>query len=127
MMSLEKRLNFTLDEMDVTAHAYDYFKSLLTFDDPQVDWSDIAPLLGANNDLNNTTSTETAPPNTNSTETSPSTDNSTTINAADTKETNQTARFHAVPIPIDFPQYFKYERVKELEIWAIKLSIPSNY
>jgi hypothetical protein len=77
-LSLEKRINFTIEELKPTAKAYDFFRSLIGE-------------LNNNNDSDKSSS-----------------------NNSNTKS------FIGHRIPIDFPQYFKYERTKQLELWEIK-------
>jgi hypothetical protein len=182
LLALEKRLNFTLEDLDITAHAYTHFREFLITDDPAADWGPLSAIWSANASTNATsspTSSETTTTNsaktglmtnmknentsknetystteatttneatanqttttttnkatTNDTTTNETTTNETT-NASETTQTSETTtyafhtptypKFHARAIPIDFPQYFEYERVKELELWAIKLVTP---
>ncbi len=135
ILSIEKRLNFTIDELDVTAHSYDYFRSYLTVGDD-------ANTTSTETDTTSTTTTTTTTTNTTdttATTTTNTTNTTNTMNAMDTTNTSTTtgtslqreelrqqhkdvpAIFRARPIPVDFPQYFEYERVKELELWEITL------
>lgn len=72
-LSLEKRINFTIEDLKPTAKAYDYFCSLIS-----------------NNQNQNS---------------------------------HLTGSFVVQKLPIDFPQYFAYERTKELELWEIKYTL----
>jgi hypothetical protein len=217
LLALEKRLNFTLEDLDVVAHAYTHFRDFLITDDPSIDWGPCSAILGSsvpanatcsstasgttNSAKNETAKTETAKnetvktetaknetvktetaktetaktetaktetetaktetaktetaktetahvtsnttPNENETSTDPTankaqtttnktTTSTTTIdeiatneitNGNTTNSSNDSAcpKFYARAIAINFPQYFQYERVKELELWAIKL------
>jgi len=70
VLSIEKRINFTLEDCAPTSPAYDYFRTFFAVEE--------------NGDL------------------------------------EETKLFFGHRIPLDFPQYFAYERVDELELWEIK-------
>jgi hypothetical protein len=103
-LALEKRINFSLETLEDSSVEYDYFISFLNIVDETSDRFDRPKVLFANiNDANSQRNS------------SEFTDGGDSVCGGDN------LRFYAYKLTLDFPKYFEYNRVEELELWKIWL------